>query len=120
MCEILNAYRLRRIAAEDGPVFEGFDPEPYIDNGLYKVQPVGGTGDSARAACGAFVATIHTIRAWTHGWLQTVDDATWERKGLHTVRGEFTFRRMLGLATWHIEYHAAFLPKKVDLLLGEK
>jgi len=118
-CEILNAYRLRRIAAEDGPVFEGFDPDPYIDNGLYQVQPIGGTGDSARAACGAFVATIHTIRAWTHGWLQTVEDATWERKGLHTVRGEFTFRRMLGLATWHIEHHASFLPKKVDLLLGK-
>lgn len=119
-CEILNTYRLRKTAAEDGPIFEGFEPDPYIDGGLYKLQGPGGSGDSARAACGAFVATIHTVRAWTHGWLLTADDALWARKALHTKRGEFTFQRLLGLTVWHIEYHAAFLPKKVDLLLGKR
>lgn len=117
-CEVLNTLRLRKTAAEEGPIFEGFDPEPYIDQGLYKLQPAGGSGDSARAACGAFIATIHTLRAWMHGWLLTVDDAVWVRNALHTKRGEFTFRGLLSLTVWHVEYHAAFIPKKVDLLMG--
>ncbi|MFI4873041.1 MAG: DinB family protein [Phycisphaerales bacterium JB061] len=117
-CEILNANRLRRTVAEDGPMLHGFDPDPYIDNGLYKLKPKDAPGDSARAACGAFVATIHTIRAWTRDWLMTLDDAAWDRKALHVTRGEFTTKRLLGLATWHIEHHASFLPRKIDLLLG--
>lgn len=117
-CEVLNTYRLRRLAAEDGIIFDGFDPDPYIDNGLYNLVPQGSQEESARAACGAFVATIHTLRAWNRDWLNSIDEATWERKAMHAVRGEFTFKRLLALSTWHIEYHAHFLTMKVDRLLG--
>ena len=117
-CEVLNTYRLRRLAAEDGVVFDGFEPDSYIDNGLYNLKPQGSNEESARAACGAFVATIHTLRAWNRDWLNSIPETTWERKGMHAVRGEFSFKRLLALSTWHIEYHAYFLTKKVELLLG--
>lgn len=118
-CELLNTMRLRRTVAEDGPIFERFDPEPYIDNGLYEVNPREHGAESARAACGAFLATIHTVRAWTRDWLFSLDDGAWDRRAMHTTRGEFTLTRLLALTTWHIEYHAYFLTKKVDRLLGQ-
>jgi hypothetical protein len=118
-CEILNVNRLRRTIAEDAPMLQGFDPDSYIDNGLYKIKAKDAPGDSARAACGAFVATIHTLRSWTTDWLLSLDDAAWSRKAMHVTRGEFTTKRLLALATWHIEYHASFLPGKIDLLLGK-
>ncbi|PHQ78989.1 MAG: hypothetical protein COB69_08885 [Phycisphaera sp.] len=117
--ELFNSLRLRRTAAEECPMLEGFEPDSYIDNGLYNVKGKDSAGDSARAACGAFVATIHTIRSWTRDWLLTLDDSVWDRRAMHVQRGEMSFARLVAFSTWHLEHHASFLPRKIDLLLGK-
>ena len=114
--EVINTHRLRKAFAEDGPVIDAWGPDEYIDSGLYGV--VARDGEPVRQPIGGFVATIHTLRAWMGEWLEGLPPPAWDRRAMHTVRGEFTFRELLGLSTWHLENHAWFLNRKVELILG--
>lgn len=109
--ELAFVHRLRRIVAEDHPVFSAWDENAFIDRGLY------GTDRSPpeqRQPLGAFVAAVHTLRRWTAEWLRTLEPEDWPRTGLHPERGEQTLRRVLEYATWHVEHHAWYLHAKLD------
>ena len=112
--EVINTHRLRKTFAEDGPVIEAWGPDEYIDSGLYGVGAR--DGEAVFQPIGAFVATIHTLRAWTGEWLEGLPPSAWDQKAMHTVRGAFTFRELVGLSTWHLENHAWFLNQKVAKL----
>ena len=116
--EIFSTLRLRKTVAEEAPMLEGWDPEGYIDAGLYALRPPEADGDSAQASIGAATATIHTLRSWTRDWLRTLDARAWDRRAMHVERGEYTVKQLLALSTWHLEHHAVFLHRKIDRLLG--
>jgi hypothetical protein len=105
--ELAYSHRFRRAVAEDNPVVNPWDENAFIDAGLYK-------GDSIPT----MVYVIHTLRRWTSDWLATLGEEQFQRKLLHTERGEMTVHQVLVYATWHLEHHAEFLRKKLDKMLG--
>jgi hypothetical protein len=112
--ELSFVQRLRRVVAEDGPVLEAWDEEAFIDRGLYGTPETG-----PQHPVGAYVAAVHTLRAWIGPWLGTLPAADFARQGLHSVRGPISFRTILEYDTWHLEHHAWYLNRKVARLLGE-
>lgn len=113
--ELAQVHRIRRTVAEEHPVLATWDENAFIDAGLY-----GRPGSGADYPAGAFVAVIHTLRKWAAQWLRTLPEEAWERKALHPERGELTVRLMTAHITWHLEHHAWYLNRKVDLLLRRR
>ena len=113
--ELAQVHRMRRTIAEDHPLLAVWDENAFIDAGLYGSPQ---TGPSYPA--GAFVAVVHTLRKWTAQWLRTLDPALWDRKALHPERGEQALRFMVSYITWHLEHHAWFLNRKIELLLSKR
>lgn len=111
--ELAFVHRMRRVVAEERPVFSAWDENAFIDAGLY-----GGASGGRDKPVAAFVAVIHTLRAWNAEWLATLGDGAWARSGLHPERGEQTLRTIMNYATWHLEHHAWYLDRKLELLLG--
>ena len=105
--DIAYAHRIRQTIGEDNPIFANWDEHSYIDSGIY-----------TRSKLGGYVATIYTLRVWTGELLETLDDVQWSRKGMHPLRGEFTCRKIVEFATWHVERHAWFLNQKMLSMLG--
>jgi hypothetical protein len=112
--EMLFVQRMRKVVGEDHPVLQPWDEQAFLDLNMYGTPETG-----ARYPVGAFVATIHTLRQWTSGWLRTLNDAQWQRTGLHPERGEQSVRVILEYDTWHLEHHAWYLNKKVRRLVPE-
>jgi len=106
--EISNTQRLRRALSEDGPVVAGWDPDAYIDAGLY----------GPRMPVAGFIAVIYTLRVWIGEVLGTLDDAGWSRPLLHERRGPMTARTLAAFNVWHLERHAWFVNAKIEKLLG--
>jgi len=106
--EIANTQRIRRALAEESPVVGAWDPDAYLDAGLYgSSMPVGG-----------FVAVIYTLRVWMGELLGTLSEDQWSRPLLHESRGPFTVRRMAAFNVWHLERHAWFINAKIEKMLG--
>jgi len=117
--ELINTCRLRRAVAEEGVIAQGWDPQPYIDAGLYGVVSKEADGEPMKGLpIAGSLATIHTVRAWACEWLSTLDRAAWDRRFLHETRGAFTVRSFCGLHLWHFERHTWFLNKKIEKLLA--
>lgn len=112
--EIVNAHRIRRAFSEDRPTFALWDENAFIDSGMY-----GCTDATAfRPPIGGDVALIHTTRCWLVAMLVQLEDAHWERQGLHPERGPVSVHDIACLNCWHLEHHAAHLNAKVFKLLG--
>ncbi len=122
--ELVFVERMRRAVGEMNPVVAAWDENAYVDSRIYgdgpKKYAEEPQGDHARvmAAIGGPMAVIHTLRQWTGQWLLTLGEGAWSRKIMHPERGEQTLKNILEYATWHLEHHAAFIGKKLDLMLG--
>lgn len=122
--ELSYTHRMRRAVAEANPVVEVWDEDAFVDANLYGNVHAGYASDpeadEARVmhALGGNLAVIHTLRQWTAHWLMTLLDAQWDRAVMHPQRGALTVRQMVGGVTWHLEHHADFLRRKLDLMLG--
>jgi len=112
-CELAYTHRMRRIVSEDNPLIGAFDPDAFVDAGLY-----GSESGGADKPVAGFVAIIHATRAWTGEWLKTLDDAAWSSNGLHPEDGPVSLKDVLAKAVWHIEHHGFYLRLKLDRLLG--
>jgi hypothetical protein len=111
--EVAFVHRMRRCVAEDGPLFSVWDENAFIDSGLYGTPETG-----PKFPIGGFIATIHTLRAWTGEWLTTLPESAFQRRAMHPERGEQSLRLILAYDTWHLEHHAWFLNLKVAKFLG--
>jgi hypothetical protein len=120
--EVVFVSRMRRIVGEDGPLFEVWDENAYVDRGMYA-----GTerGEGAAAPVvtrpqpvGAFIASVHTLRRWTGEWLGSLREDCWTRTAMHPQRGQQTLRTVLEYDVMHLEHHAWFLNRKVEKMLG--
>lgn len=113
--ELYNTVRLRKAIAEESPIESPWDPDAYIDVGLYG-HPDAGAGRAMPIA--GFVAVIHTLRKWSLDWLRDLRPEQLARRSFHPNHGERTVQGLLAFTTWHLEHHAAFLNRKVGRLLG--
>lgn len=113
--EMVLTHRMRCIAAQENPILHNWDENAFIDAGIYGTER---TPPELRQPIGAYIATIYTLRKWTSDWLRSLAPTAWERKGLHTERGEMTLKTILTYDTWHLDHHAWFLNRKVAKLIG--
>lgn len=122
--ELVYVHRMRRAVGEDNPVLAVFDENAFIDANLYGNRHEGYADDPeqdrARVmhALGGFLTVIHTLRQWHSSWLYGLEAGAFERGVMHPERGRMTVKTLLAYDTWHIEHHARFLRKKMDLLVG--
>lgn len=112
--EMVFARRIRHILAEDSPTLALFDEMAYIDSGIYGCTE----GSNLQPPIGGDVAVAHTTRSWLVALLMQLDDAQWQRIGMHPERGPITLRTIADYACWHLEHHASYLNAKVYKLLG--
>jgi hypothetical protein len=114
--EMVLAHRMRRVVAEESPVFQVWDEQAFIDGGAY------GAGvlepGMPMPNIGAFVATVYTMRAWMCEWLSSLEARCWGRRGMHPEKGPQTLRQVCEYNTWHLENHAWYLNAKVERFLG--
>jgi hypothetical protein len=111
--ELLFTMRIRRVLAEDCPVFENWDEQAFLDSRLSRPGP-----EALLMPPGALIASAHTLRQTLATVLVQLTDADWERPAMSAYLGEVTLRRLIAYACWHFEHHAAFLGGKVTHLLG--
>lgn len=112
--ELADAHRIRRLVAEENPVLGVWDENAFADLGLY-----GKPGSTEKFPVGLFIATVHTLRQWTTHFLGTLDAAAWSRRALHPEKGELTVRTLVEFNVWHLEHHAWYLNRKVEMLAGK-
>ncbi len=118
--DLVFSTRLRRTIAEDRPMLTLFDEHAFLASGIYEPtshQIPGSLAGSTVPAAG-YVAMLHTLRRWSGQWLATLPEAAFHRTALHPERGEITLRRLVEYAACHVEHHAWFLRRKLDLILG--
>ena len=113
--ELAQVHRIRRTVAEDHPVLAPWDENAFIESGLY-----GDPSNGPAHPVGGYVAVVHTLRKWNTEWMKTLPAEKWERKALHSERGEQTIRYMVAYLTWHLEHHAWFLNRKIELLMNRR
>jgi len=112
--EMVLAHRSRKIIAEDNPAINLWDEHAFIDGGIYGCTE----GSNLLPPMGGDLAMIHTTRAWLVALLMQLDDAQWNRQGIHPTTGPITVRQIANHHCWHLEHHAWFLNAKVEKLVG--
>jgi DinB superfamily len=112
--ELVLAFRIRKIIAEDNPTLHLWDEHAFIDGGLYGCTD----GSNLLPPMGGDLAMIHTTRSWLVAMLMQLDEDQWNRQGMHPTNGPTTVRQIANQHCWHLERHAWFLNAKIEKLLG--
>jgi len=100
-CEIVFAFRLRQVLAEDHHVIQPFDQEQWATT--YRAQ-------HADAA----LATFETLRNWNLSLLRTVTPAQLAKPVTHPERGEMTFDTIVETMAGHDLNHLKQLEAIAD------
>ena len=103
--DLIAADRMKRVAAEDRPTLVGYNETAFS-------QRLGYEHLSAQAAAELF----RLNRQMTAEILRRLPDEAFQRKGLHTERGEVTLEQLLTTYTDHLEHHMKFVREKRKLL----
>ena len=88
--EVVYGYRLRLIVASDRPDIPGYDQETWSDRLHYH-----------RGTVAEAVEDVAAGRRMTVRFLRSLDDAEWDRVGVHNERGEESVRRIATLLAGH-------------------
>lgn len=92
--EIFGYERVRKVLAEDMPTLYAYDEEVWARNLLYRAQ-------DRRAALELFRALRHSTAAL----LRMLPAEAWERRGMHTERGEVSLYDVFHLYLSHGAIH---------------
>ncbi len=119
--DLVFSTRMRRTVAEDRPMLTLFDEHAFLNSGIYEptAAQIPGSLAGNSVPAGAYVALLHTLRLWSGQWLATLPEAMFQRTALHPERGEVSLRRLVEYAACHVEHHAWFLRRKLDLIVGD-
>jgi hypothetical protein len=93
--DIVAAARFRRIIAEETPPLASYDQDAWAHN-----------LDYTHRKTAPSMETFRQIRAWSYELLSSLPESAFERKGMHTERGEMTLRDWLAIYARHAEKHA--------------
>ena len=94
--DTMAAARLRRILTEDGPAIAAYDEQVLAHRFRYRDRPI----EPALRA-------IEALRATTGELLDGLDEADWQRAGVHSELGSFSTERWLEFNATHAHDHAA-------------
>ncbi|MEK7330772.1 MAG: DinB family protein [Candidatus Eisenbacteria bacterium] len=103
--ESVSAQRLRKLLAEEHPVFHGYDQEVYALKLRYNERELAPALEAFRAA-----------RATTAQLLPGMSDADWAREGWHTESGRYSAETWLRNNAAHAHNHAAQIRRLRDAL----
>ena len=98
--EVVWAYRVRTVVAEDRPTLTGYDQDLWVRNLRYR-------GHRAEE----LVADLKALRDCNLRFLRGLDDEERQRVGVHNERGEETVDQMLRLYAGHDLVHLAQLER---------
>ena len=99
--DLVHSDRMKRVIAEDDPIFQAFDENAWAAK-------LGYQGTTTAEA----VNLLSANREWMTRILRNVVDADFARAGQHTERGRLTLAELLALATNHLDHHLRFLYAK--------
>ena len=105
--EIMFVDRMRRVIAEDRPLFADYDQNRHLE-GLTRTAP----------AMAMELALIESLRVHMTAVLWSLDEADFERAGVHPDEGPVTLRTLLERVTGHIPHHLPFIEEKLRALAG--
>jgi hypothetical protein len=92
--ERVNGYRIRSIVAEDKPALRGYDQDRWAAHLRWGTTPVEDV-----------LAELDVLRRRNLRLLTALDDAEWERVGMHSERGPESARRVCALTAAHDLVH---------------
>ena len=93
--ELVGAYRMRQVIAEDNPTLTAFDQDAWTRN-----------LDYSRRKPKQSLETFRRIRAENHELLKGLPESAFERAGNHSENGPLTLLRLLEGYAQHAESHA--------------
>ena len=93
--ELVAAYRLRSVIAEDDPALRGYDQDRWAAN-----------LDYARRKPAKSLETFRRMRAENHELLKELPEPAFDRAGMHSEHGRQTLRQLLATYSEHAESHA--------------
>lgn len=103
--DLIAAYRMKRIIAEEQPKLDLWDENAFVAGLPYQDLP-------AREVCALFRLN-RTVLAHI---LRGLPDAAFERTAIHQEMGPMTLGQFLRIYVNHLDHHMAFLKKKRELL----
>jgi len=103
--ELAAVHRMRRIVAEEKPLFIAYD-ETLLSKSL----------GYEKADLALVTRLFQDCRTFTSSWLRTVPDEAFARAGVHNHYGLVTLERMVGMYADHLDGHMVHLRKKRELL----
>src|SRR5438093_8627270 len=93
--ELVGAYRLRLVIAEDNPTLTAFDQDAWTAK-----------LDYARRKPTQSLDTFRRLRAENYELLKDLPESAFDRVGMHTENGPMSLRRLLAGYDDHAESHA--------------
>jgi hypothetical protein len=93
--EMVGAFRLRSVIAENNPTLLAFDQDAWSVN-----------LDYAKRKPGLSLETFRRVRAENHELLKDLPEAAFERTGTHSARGVLTLGELVQGYADHAESHA--------------
>jgi hypothetical protein len=103
--DVVAAYRMKRIIAEDQPRLDVWDENAFVANLSYHKISASDTAQLFRANR----IVMSTI-------LQTLPDSAFDRIAIHPEVGEMTLGLFVRTYAHHLEHHMGFLNKKKAML----
>ena len=99
--DLVGADRMKRVIAEDTPTLLAYDETKWAASLFYEEQPV------------ATAAVLFDLnRRHVADVLRRLDDATFERAGIHTERGRETLEQLVCDYAAHLDHHLKFIYEK--------
>ena len=100
-CEQFLADRMKRIIGTDRPLLMGVDATPYLERLRYHDRNLE-----------LQLQLVDVTRQQMASDLERLEDAAWERVGIHTETGKVTLRQALLHSVRHLEYHVERIAEK--------
>lgn len=99
--EPIYADRMKRVIAEDVPTLLGGDPDRFAAKLCYQARDIANE-----------LRIIEVTRTQFASILKTLDEADFERTGIHSRDGELTLKTLLERITGHIPHHVETIEVK--------
>ena len=99
--DLVYADRMKRVVAEDRPTLFGGDPDRFAASLAYNQRDLEEE-----------LELIAAVRRHVTRFLRTLDNAAFERIGVHSVDGPLTLATLLNRIAGHIPHHAGFIRQK--------
>jgi len=99
--EPIYADRMKRIIAEEVPTLLGGDPNDFVARLHYEARDIGNE-----------LRLIEVTRIQLASILKTIDEAEFERIGMHSRDGELSIKTLLERITGHIPHHIETIEAK--------